>query len=462
MISERRYPVGVQTFSEIIRGWYLYVDKTKLVWQLAHHAKCVFLSRPRRFGKSLLLSTLQSYFECRKDLFHGLAIERLEQEWLSLPVLHIDLNVGEYALGEILSAKLNATLEAFEKQYGIEPETSSIGGRFENVIKKVSMITEKQVVILIDEYDKPLLEAIENVELQDMYRIILQSFYGALKSCDAYIHFAMLTGVTKFGKLSVFSSLNNLKDISMNDEFSALCGITEDELYRYFSVDIGELADRCNMTNESVCQEIKNRYDGYRFSRHAKGVYNPFSLLNNFADGDFRNYWFETGTPTYLIHLLQHDDYELDKLRDNVLSTADRLGNIGTASSGNVIAALYQSGYLTLKDYDVETRVYRLGFPNMEVEEGFLNSLLPYYSGVSDSKIDSLLYDMRKAVDAGDVDAFMLQLKALLAGVPYESGKNIELNYRNLLFLVFTILGCKQTWNEHTVHHNAIWQCTWQ
>ena len=427
----RRYPVGIQTFSRIIQEGYVYVDKTDLVWQMQNYARYIFLSRPRRFGKSLLISTLQAYFEGQKELFSGLKIEQKEQQWTSYPVLHIDLNVGEYAMGEMLSAKLNTSMAAFEKQYNIEPDTSSIGGRFENVIKNIFQTTGKQVVILIDEYDKPLMEAIEDAGLQEKYRIILQSFYTALKSCDAYIRFAMLTGVTKFGKLSVFSGLNNLKDISMSDEFSSLCGITEEELLHYFSGDIDHLANQCNISREAVCKEIRNRYDGYRFSRNAKGIYNPFSLLNNFTDGDFRNYWFETGTPTYLIHLLQRDDYELSKLQGHVMSTADRLGNIGTALSGNAIAALYQAGYLTLKDYDSEARMYRLGFPNQEVEEGFVNSLLPYYSGVSDAKIDSVLFDMRKAVDAGDVDAFMQQLKSMLAGIPFESAKNIELNYRN-------------------------------
>lgn len=439
----KRYPIGIQTFSEIIRGGYVYVDKTDLVWRIQDGHKYVFLSRPRRFGKSLLLSTLQAYFEGQRELFKGLAIEQREQQWNTYPVLHIDLNVGEYAISEQLSAKLNTSMTAFETQYSIEPDMSSIGGRFENVIKNVCQITGKQVVILIDEYDKPLMEAIEDAKLQEQYRIILQSFYAALKSCDPYIRFAMLTGVTKFGKLSVFSGLNNLKDISMSDEFSTLCGITEEELYRYFSVDIDELALHDKKSREEVCTEIRNRYDGYRFSRNAKRIYNPLSLLNNFADGDFRNYWFETGTPTYLIHLLQQDNYDLSKLQGHVMSTADRLGNIGTALSGNAIAALYQSGYLTLKDYDSEARMYRLGFPNQEVEEGFVNSLLPFYSGVSDAKIDSLLFDMRKAIDAGETDVFMKLLYAILAGIPYESAKNIELNYRNLLFLVFTLLGCK-------------------
>ena len=438
-----RYPIGIQTFSRLIREGYVYVDKTDQVWQLAHYANYVFLSRPRRFGKSLLLSTLQSYFEGRKELFAGLKIAKQEAQWMSYPVLHIDLNVGEYAMGEKLSARLNAAMAAFEKQYQIEPDMSSIGGRFENVIKMISRSTGKQVVILVDEYDKPLLEAIENAELQEQYRIILQSFYAALKSCDPFIRFAMLTGVTKFGKLSVFSGLNNLKDISMNDEFSAICGVTDGELSHYFSDDMERLARQSGTSRETVHAEIKRCYDGYRFSRHGQGIYNPFSLLNNFADGEFRNYWFETGTPTYLIRLLQHDDYELSRLQGSVMSTADRLGNIGTAYSGNAIAALYQTGYLTLKDYDEDVRMYRLGFPNQEVETGFVNSLLPYYAGISDAKIDSLLFDLRRAVDAGDVETFMQLLKAVLAGIPYESAKNIELNYRNLLFLVFTLLGCR-------------------
>lgn len=439
----QKLPIGIQSFEKLRAEGYAYIDKTALLYDLVKKGGYYFISRPRRFGKSLLVSTAHAYFEGRKELFQGLAIEQMEKEWQSYPVLHIDLNVGEYALREVLSEKLTHILSDFERQYGLTSELSGIAGRFENLIKGVAQSTGKQVVILIDEYEKPLLECIEQPDLQEQYRVILQSFYTALKSCDPYIHFVLLTGVSRFGKLSIFSGLNKLEDISMSDEFATICGITGKELSLYFSEEIESLAQKNGMTIDEALAEIKLRYDGYRFSRNAQCVYNPFSLLNNFSDKDFRNYWFATGTPTYLIHLLRRDDYELGKLAGDVISSEDRLGNIGMAGSVNSIAALYQSGYLTLKDYDASSRMYRLGFPNKEVEEGFLNALLPCYSGISDAKIDSVMYDLRRSIDKGQVDEFMRQLKSLLAGIPYESDKNVELNYRNLLFLVFTLLGCK-------------------
>ncbi len=436
-------PIGIQNFEKIRNGHFLYIDKTESVFRLAHSVEYAFLSRPRRFGKSLLTSTLESYFSGRKDLFKGLAIERLEKTWTKHPVLHIDLNGAEYSSVEALTEKLEFVLSDFEHQYAIQNNQSGLGIRFERLIKEIFRQANERVVVLIDEYDKPLLEAIDAPQLQEHFRFILQSFYSTLKSCDAYLRFVFLTGVTRFGKLSVFSGLNNLRDISLSDEYSDICGFTESEIQTELQAEVQSLAKKNDMTQEQAMAEIRLRYDGYHFSRHSQGVYNPFSLLNCLSDNEFRNYWFSTGTPIYLVRLLKHDLYDLSLLKENVVSTADRLADIGSAANGNVVSVLYQSGYLTLKDYDVDSRLYHLGFPNKEVEEGFLNSLLPYYSGISEAKIDSVLLDMKRVLDRGQADDMMRLLKTVFASVPFESDRNIELNYRNIVYLVFTLLGAR-------------------
>lgn len=439
----KKYPIGIQTFSEIILGGYVYVDKTTYVYRLAQEGKYFFLGRPRRFGKSLLTSTMEAYFTGKKNLFQGLALSSLEKEWHSYPVLHIDLNAAEYSSVSALQEKIDSILSAYEQEYDIQRKHKDVGVRFEYLIKQIYQLTGEQIVVLIDEYDKPLLESIGNTVLQEQYRIMLQGFYGALKSCDSQIRFAFLTGITRFGKLSVFSGLNNLKDISMSDDFSAICGITEDELKRYFDSDIQNLANHSDEPFESIISRLRDQYDGYRFSRRSQSVFNPFSLFNNFYEKDFRNYWYATGTPTFLIQLLQREQYDLSLLPEHVMATEERLGNMGMGAQENVIAALYQSGYLTLKDFDTEARMYRLGFPNKEVKDGFLNALLPSYSGISDAKVDTVMFELRRLLDTGKIDEAMALLKSVFASVPFESGRSIELHYRNMVFLLFTLLGAR-------------------
>lgn len=361
-------PIGIQNFEKIREGNYLYIDKTAWVYKLVSTGSYYFLSRPRRFGKSLLLSTLHAYFDGRRDLFEGLAIADLEQKWEKHPVLHLDLNTRNYKDADALPGILNEYLEKWEALYGDVKRDRVLEERFSYVIEQTFAKTGKRVVILIDEYDKPMLQAIGNESLQEAYRNTLKAFYGALKSCDQYIQFAMLTGVTKFGKVSVFSDLNNLKDISMRKDYHEICGITGVELQRDFGAYIERMAEEQGTSVKEVTDEMTRLYDGYHFTAGQPGIYNPFSVLNAFDANAFGSYWFETGTPTYLVHLLHMRGYSLENMTEYV--TEDVLNNVD-ASFTNLIPMIYQSGYLTIKEYDPHFRMYHLGFPNAEVEEGF-------------------------------------------------------------------------------------------
>ena len=372
-----KYPIGIQDF-EYLRNWgFAYVDKTQYVYELADTGKYYFLGRPRRFGKSLLVTTMEAYFLGKKELFKGLAIEQLEKEWTVHPVLHLDLNTGKYDSLDALRAQLNRHLERWEALYGDKYKTRTPDERFYQVIKLACEQTKQPVVILIDEYDKPLLQNFDNPKLQDELRAELKAFYSVLKTQDRYIRFAFLTGVTKFGKVSVFSDLNNLKDISMDERYAEICGITEAEMHQYFEPALHELAQANDMTCEEVCAELKERYDGYHFEYNTAGVYNPFSLLNTLKEKAFKDYWVETGTPTFLVQLLQDCRYDLTRLQDNEVESSV-LVSVDSIRS-NPLPLIYQSGYLTIRGYDKEFRTYRLGFPNKEVESGFISFLLPYY-----------------------------------------------------------------------------------
>ena len=445
---KKNYPVGIQSFEKIRSGNYYYIDKTALIYKLVESCKYYFLIRPRRFGKSLLISTLEAYFQGKKDLFEGLAIEKLEQEWIEYPILHLDLNTKKYEHSSSLNEILNQHLEKWEAVYGDEKKERSPEERFSYIIEKISKVTGRNVVILIDEYDKPMLQAIGNEELLTDYRNTLKAFYGVMKSCDRYIKFALLTGVTKFSKISVFSDLNNLMDISMSDRFANLCGITEKELYHNFREEIIELGEKNGMTEEETKAALKEMYDGYHFVKNSDDIYNPFSLLNTFAEMKFGSYWFETGTPTFLVELLKHSRYDLHRLTEEMAS-ADSLGGIDTMYS-DPVPILYQSGYLTIKGYDKEFKVYYLGFPNKEVEEGFTKFLLPCYAhletGNPSFEIMSFVKDVRK----GDVDAFLSRLQSFFADTPYKLARDLELHYQNVLFIVFKLLGFYTQAEYHT------------
>lgn len=445
---DRRYPIGIQTFETVRKEGYCYVDKTALVHQLVQNGKYYFLSRPRRFGKSLLISTLEAYFQGKKELFDGLALEHLEREWTEYPVLHLDLNARNYVDTESLPAILNQHLEAWEAFYGNEKKDRAPEERFAYLIEKISRSTGKGVVVLVDEYDKPLLQALGNEPLLTAYRQQLKAFYGVLKSKDAYLRFALLTGVTKFSKVSVFSDLNNLQDISMSPRFATLCGITEQELYDVFEEDIRLLGEHNGMSEEETRKALKDSYDGYHFTANCPDLYNPFSLLNAFSSKELGSYWFETGTPTFLIQLLKQGHYNLYNLYHEQVSK-DMLGDIDNVG-GNPLPMLYQSGYLTLKGYDREFGTYTLGFPNREVAEGFNRHLLLGYAKVPSGNPTFQIQNFVLEVRRGDTDAFLQRLQSFFADTPYELARDLELHYQNVLFIVFKLLGFYVQVEYHT------------
>ena len=444
----RKYPIGIQSFENIRKEGYLYVDKTALIYQLVQTGKYYFLSRPRRFGKSLLLSTLQAYYEGKKELFEGLAMASLEKDWKTYPVLLLDLNAQRYDSVDSLTSILNDTLCEWERLYGTQESETTLSLRFKGVIQRAAEKTGRNVVVLIDEYDKPMLQAIHNKELQSSYRNILKAFYGVLKSKDAYLQFALLTGVTKFSKVSVFSDLNNLMDISMDNRYAAICGITEQELVTDLGEYIRDLSETLQMSYEDLLRELQERYDGYHFVEDSEGLYNPFSLLNTFARKKLGNYWFETGTPTYLVELLKENHYPLEHLTYEQ-ATADTLTGIDTVDS-SPIPVLYQSGYLTIKDYDPEFETYTLGFPNKEVEEGFTRFLLPYYAHIRSGSSAFHIVNFVKEVRSGDIDGFMKRLQSFFSDTPYELVRDLELHYQNVLFIIFRLVGFYTQAEYHT------------
>lgn len=447
-MNEILYPIGIQNFEKLRKEGYLYIDKTAMIYRLVNLGTYYFISRPRRFGKSLLISTLEAYFQGKRELFDGLAIAELEKDWNVYPVLHLDLNIGKYNTPGELDAILNDTLVGWEELYGSSPTETTLALRFSGIIERAHRQTGQPVVVLVDEYDKPMLQSIGNKELQDVYRLTLKSFYGVLKSRDGDIKFALLTGVTKFSKVSIFSDLNNLNDISMDKRYLNLCGITEPELHTYFEPGIRALAEAQEMDYEATCAQLKTYYDGYHFAPKSEGLYNPFSLLNAFDKSEMGSYWFETGTPTYLVELLQNARYNLRCL-DGEQTTAEVLNSIYTTGN-SPIPVLYQSGYLTIKGYNPEFRTYTLGFPNREVEEGFVKFLVPFYTGVSETETGFEIEKFVGEVRAGEPDAFFCRLRSFMAGTPYELIRDLELHYQNVLFIVFRLVGFYAQVEYHT------------
>ena len=434
-----KYPIGIQDFESLRTNDYTYVDKTSLIYKLANEGKYYFLSRPRRFGKSLLVSTLSAYFSGKRELFKGLEIEQLEEDWKKYPVMHLDLNTDKYDSKEVLEQRLNLFLSDWEEDYGRNINEVTLSQRFEGIIKRIAIKEGMPVVILVDEYDKPMLQAISNKELQTAYRNTLKAFYGALKSQDKYIRFAFLTGVTKFGKVSVFSDLNNLTDISMDARYQTICGITEKEMHEYFEEGIKFVAENNELTIEETCEKLSKRYDGYHFHQKSEGIYNPFSLLNTFAKGEFGSYWFETGTPTFLVQLLQRDKFYLPDLTEQQV-TADFLNSIDSIDE-SPIPIIYQSGYLTIKDYDKEFQIYTLGFPNEEVEEGFTNFIMPYYMNTGSEGGPMFIRNFVMALRLGKPEAFMKRMQVLFADSDYKIVGDAELYFQNAFYVVTKLLG---------------------
>ena len=448
-MSNRLYPIGVQDFESLRKDGYLYIDKTALMHKMVTSNRYYFLSRPRRFGKSLLISTLKAYFEGKRKLFEGLAMEQLEKKWTVHPVLHLDLNIEKYGSVESLENILESNLSRWEELYGASDSERSFSLRFAGVIRRAYEKTGERVAILIDEYDKPLLQSIGNKEVQTELRNTLKPFYGVLKTMDGCIQFALLTGVTKFGKVSVFSDLNNLMDISMDDRYTEICGISEDELHSNFKEDIEELVSLHQKTYNEIAEELRLKYDGYHFTPDAKGMYNPFSILNTLARKKFSNYWFETGTPTYLIELLKSHDYNLDEV-NGAMATDDMLNGLD-ASDSDPIPVIYQSGYLTIKSYDPEFRIYTLGYPNKEVEEGFIRFLSPLYTAMrNEAQSMFAVQNFIREVRTGDIDGFFTRLRSFFSDTTYELVRQQELHYSNVLYIVFKLMGFYTQVEYHT------------
>lgn len=434
-----KYPIGIQNFESLRQEGYMYIDKTDMIWELCNRGRYYFLGRPRRFGKSLLLSTLEAYLEGKRELFKGLAIEKLEKEWKQYPILHIDLNAKQYNSREALIEMLNMHLERWEAIYGDKYHDRSPEERFIHVIEGAYKKTGTPVAILVDEYDKPLSLNIGNEELQDELRGILKAFYGVMKTCDRYIKIGFLTGVTKFSKVSVFSDLNNIDDISMWNKYATICGVTEQEIHDNFDNEVEQLAVACKLSKEDCYEKLRRQYDGYHFCEEAIGVYNPFSLLSTLNKQKFGEYWFETGTPTLLVKLLQQSRFNLFDIEDEAVS-ADLMGSVDSMKT-NPIPVIYQSGYLTVKSYDPEFKEYHLDFPNEEVQTGFFNFLLPLYTN---SKQDTSQFSIAKfirEVRNGEPEAFMMRLSAMMADTDYRIVGDAELYFQNFLFIFFRLLG---------------------
>lgn len=413
-----KYPVGIQTFSQIIENGFVYVDKTDMVYSLATEGKIYFLSRPRRFGKSLLLSTLKSYFEGKRELFKGLKIDALEKDWHVHKVFHIDFNGINFTKPGALERVFGSVLSKWETEYQITTDTpEEYGLRFQRILQAAAEQTGRGAVVLIDEYDKPLLDVLErDPELLDKNREILKAFYSVFKQADASLRFVFLTGVTKFSQVSVFSGFNQPLDISMSDRFESLCGITEEELHTRFAEPIREMAMKQGCSEEDIRQQLKQRYDGYHFSKMPADIYNPFSLLNAFYNMDISDYWFASGTPTYLIRLMNHFHEGIDELTGKYYSLDEFINY--KADTEYPLPMIYQSGYLTIKDYDRRRQTFLLDFPNNEVKSGFLTMVASNYLNTKGS-VNNIAQDLAFALEDGELDLFRKTLTSFLASIPY-------------------------------------------
>ena len=441
------YPIGIQNFEKIRQGGFVYVDKTAHIYNLAATGDYYFLSRPRRFGKSLLVSTMEAYFQGRKELFKGLAIEKQEKNWTEHPVLHLDLTGNRYLTVADLYEKFELHLDRWETLYGRQGNYVSPSSRFDAVIDSAYQKTGQKVVILIDEYDKPVIDNIDNPELMDSFRRELQGFYSVIKNKDGFIRFAFLTGVTKLGKMSVFSGMNNLRDISMDLRHSDICGISECELKTYFDGSVAELAESNGLTKDECYAKLKSMYDGYHFHHKASGVYNPFSILNTFNVNEFKMYWFETGTPTFLVRYLKQGKYNLDNISKNDVP-ANALTGTNYVSPAP-ITLMYQTGYLTISGYDSRFDAYNLDYPNEEVKSGFLNSLSQLYAPALIQGEFSVIRFIRD-IERGDVDSFMTRFTAFLSGNDYEIQGDLELYFQNTMSVMLKMMGLYVKTEYHT------------
>lgn len=434
------YPIGIQNFEKIRTEDFLYVDKTAEIYKLAKEGRYYFLSRPRRFGKSLLVSTMEAYFSGRKELFSGLAIEKLEAEWKQHPVLHLDLSGVSYTDESVLERVLSDKLAKWETLYGAVNTSDILGLRFKEVIEAAYNKTGNQVAILIDEYDKPIIDNLGNEPTLSRLRSTLQGFYSVMKSMDARIRFGFLTGVTKIGKMSVFSGLNNLNDISMIPDYVDICGVSETELHEYFDESISELSSANEMSKEECYVKLKSMYDGYHFCEDSIGIYNPFSLLNTFQNKKFREYWFETGTPGFLVEVMRKTSFDVTTLENQTVDST--LMSNADAIFENPVPYLFQSGYLTITGYNDMFRLYQLGFPNQEVKNGFLNCLLKYYVPMSpDMSGTTLIYQLWHSITESNPKSFMQILSSLFANTSYQIQGETEKDFQYAMYIISALLG---------------------
>jgi hypothetical protein len=441
MNTMRKLPIGIQDFEKLRNGNFVYVDKTQYVYQLAQLGVPYFLGRPRRFGKSLFLSTLKAYFEGKKELFEGLKIAELEKDWTKYPVIYLDFNKSDYSDIHSLEVVMDDILRKYEQQYEVSFIAERLSVRFANVISEAKKKTGQNVVVLIDEYDKPLISSIDDPALNKEMRTLLKGFYGVLKAEDANLRFVFLTGVTKFSQVSIFSDLNQLTDISLDENYAEICGISEPELVQNFQPEIQALAERRKITYDQAFAELKKRYDGYHFAKVSEDIYNPFSVLNTFGKLDFGYYWFATGTPTFLTKALRNQNYDIRKFNDDVLIDEPSIMDYRVENQ-NLIPLLYQTGYLTIKSY--QDGLYILGFPNEEVKYGFLKELLPAFVLTPIATGNFSVVEFMQQIRTGDIEGFMTSLKAFFAAIPYDSIEQKhrdEQYYQHVFYLLFTLIG---------------------
>ena len=445
-MEARKLPIGVQDFERLIKGNYVYVDKTEYVHKLVTSGLPYFLSRPRRFGKSLLLSTLRAYFEGKKELFRGLKIEELEKEnpdaWQSCPVFYFDFNKKNFKTEMAFEEVLVSHLMEWEAVYGKEYSERPLEERFQKLLVKAVEMTGQNAVVLVDEYDKPLLEVLENDSLEEHNKAVFKGFFGILKSCDEYLQFVFITGVTKFSKVSIFSDLNQLQDISLDKAYGTICGMTEAEIQECFQPELSRMAKECALSEEECLKELARMYDGYHFYPGGAGVYNPFSLLNALQKGAFGAYWFSTGTPTFLVRRMKDMQFDVRQFDGQDIYAEEYVLTDYRADNPDIVPLLYQTGYLTITGYDREEQLYILGFPNAEVKYGFLKSLLPAYAPTAVTGSGKDIVSLRRRIKAGDIEGMREVLTALFASIPYTTDDApFEHYFQSVLYIVFTLLG---------------------
>ena len=439
-MTRKLYPIGIQTFSEIRTNDNLYIDKTAYIYRMANSdGKYFFLNRPRRFGKSLLVSTLLSYFEGRKELFKGLAIDNLENEWAEYPVLHFDLSGGKHQEEDQLNRYLDFILKDNERRFGVECNAVDANVRLANLIASVYKKTGKQVVVLIDEYDAPLLDVVHQDERLESLRYLMRNFYSPLKQCEPMLRFVFLTGITKFSQLSIFSELNNITNISMDEAYAGICGITKEELLTQMSADIDRLAEKLSITRENAIQQLKDNYDGYHFTYPSPDIFNPYSLLNCFSKEKIGAYWFGSGTPTFLIEMMRKFGTTPMDIGESEMADVSDF-DAPTETMESIVPLLYQSGYVTIKDYDEETNLYELGIPNKEIRIGLFKSLLPNYLTRSSQRGKVAIAQMSVLIKNGDIDGALELFRTFLATVPYCENTKYEGHFQQLMYVVFALL----------------------